>query len=175
MIRLPIQVTLCLILSPLLGAQQVSQPSSPSAAPPPQPEPAKQYVTLPGDTNIELLPPGPTTFAQERAGRVVRFVVDKDVVLGGVPVVHAGVPVVGVVDTVKRASHYKHRVAEMEIRVTEMVTGNPVEIHLRCFDSDDYSLSGYSQRQPGPGFGPVIAGVVAVAVALILLALGGDR
>ncbi|MDR3682095.1 MAG: hypothetical protein P4L11_00090, partial [Geothrix sp.] len=55
------QAILSLILCPLLTAQQVTQPSAP---PPPQPEPAQRYITLPSDTNIELLPPGPTKFAK---------------------------------------------------------------------------------------------------------------
>jgi len=82
MIRKPIQCALVFILSPLLAAQQAAQPISPSDAPR-QPEPEKRYLTLTGDTNIELLPPGPTRFAGEKVGAVVQFVVDKDVVLAG--------------------------------------------------------------------------------------------
>jgi len=171
-----LQSALCLCLGPMLVAQQDIQPVSTSAPPPAsQIEPTKQYVTLPGDTNIELLPPGPTTFGGGKEGVVVQFVVNKDVVVGGVPVVHAGVPVVGVVDHVKRGLKFKHRAAEMEIRVTEMVSGNPVELHLRCFDPGDSSVSGYSGREHGLGLSSVDRAII-IAVGLGLLALsGGDR
>ena len=176
MIRKPIQFALVFILCPLLVAQQGTPAISPSDAQgSSQPEPEKRYLTLPGDTSIELLPPGPTTFAGEKLGAIVKFVVDKDVVLGGVPIIHAGVPTDGVVDYGKRGSHFRHRAAEMEIRVTGMVAGKPIELHLWCFDPGDPAAMSYSQPEPGPGFGPLIAGVVVVIVGLLLLALGGDR
>jgi hypothetical protein len=174
MIRKPIQCAFVFILCPLLAAQQTSQPVSPSEATP-QTEQEKRYVILPSDTNIELLPPGPSTFAGANASSLVRFAVDKDVVLGGVLIVHAGVPVVGVVDHVKRGSHFKHRATEMEIRVTEMISGRPIELHLRCFDQGDQSVSSYSRQDRGPGLGP-IGWAVIIAVVLGLLALwGGDK
>jgi hypothetical protein len=85
------------------------------------------------------------------------------------------VPTDGVVDFAKRGSHFKHRAAEMEIRATETVSGKPVEFHLRCFDPGDPAAISYSEPERGPEFGPLIAGVIAVVVGLILFSLNGDR
>jgi len=176
MIRKLIQCAICVTLCPLLAAQQDAHPVSSSDGPKPsQPEPERRYVTLSGDTNIELLPPGSTKFAHDKAGDAVQFVVDKDVIFGGMTLVHAGVPVAGVVDFAKGRSHFKHRAAEMEIRVTEMVSGRPIELHLRCFDPGDPAAMSYSQPEPRPELGPVFWGAM-IAVVLGLLALwGGDR
>jgi hypothetical protein len=175
MIGKMIQSILCLGLCPLLAAQQAAQPVSPSDAPAPEPAPAKQYVTLPRDTNIELLAPGPAKLAEERAGVIVRFVVDKDVVLDGVPFIHASEPVVGVVDQVTRGSHFKHRAAKMDIRVSETISGRPTELYLRCFDSSDSSVSGYSQRRPDAEFDAIKWGIIAGLVLAVLAAFNGDR
>jgi hypothetical protein len=168
---------LCLTLCPLLTAQQVSQPGAPL---PSQSAPAERYITLPSDSNIELLPPGPTSFAKEKPGVLVQFVLDRDLLLNGKTVIHASVPVAGVIDSVKRASHFKHRPAEMNIRVTEMVAGQPTELHLRCFDPD-YDPSGptYSYDEPHPNFNPFKAALITVGVTvgflLVIALLSGDR
>ena len=166
------QAILCLILCPLLTAQQVTQPATPPA---PQPAPAQRYLTLPGDTNIELLAPGPTRFAKVNAGVLVQFVLDKDLVLSGKPVIHAAVPVVGVVDTVKRGSHFKHRAAEMTIRVTEMVAGEPTEVHLRCSDPEETSGPAYSYDEPRPAFNPIKAALITVGTLLLLAIIFGKQ
>ena len=70
----------------------------------------------------------------------------------------------------KRGSRFKHRAAEMEIRVTEMVSGKPIELRI-CGGVFRSGRSGcdelFRRRSLAPGFGPVIAGVVAVVVGLI--------
>lgn len=176
MIRRLLQAMFCFVLCPLLVAQQAERAAAPSTPQlPPQPTPAQRYLTLPGDTNLQLLSPGPTTFAKQKTDSVVQFVVDKDVVLSGVPMIHAGVPEAGVVDHVKRGSHFKHRAAEMEIRVTEMISGKPTELHLRCFESGDSSVSAYSQQGPGAGFDPVKWGIITGLVLAGLALWGGDR
>ena len=161
------QTILCLILCPLLTAQQASQPPTP----PSQPAPAERYITLPIDTNIELLPPGTTKFAHQKPGALVQFVLDRDLSLDGKPIFHATVPVVGVVDSAKRASRFKHRPAEMNIRITEIIAGQPTQLHLRCFDPDTDSAGPVnSYDDPPPGFNPIKAALVTVG-ALLLLAL----
>jgi hypothetical protein len=156
MIRKLLQSALCVILCPLLAAQQISTPPAISdAQPQPQPSPATAYLTLSRGTEFDLLAPGPVTFAKARPGVVVQFVVDKDVLLGGVLVIHAGIPVAGVVDSVKRGSHFRHRTGEMEVLVTKMVSGSPLELHLRCFESDDQSAMVYSQDEPDVGLDSV--------------------
>lgn len=177
MIRSLLQSLLCLILCPLLAAQQIVQEGSPSHAS--QPLPERASLTLSPDTEFTLVVPGPVRFSKTKVGSVVQFVVDRDVVLGGVTVIHAGVPVAGVADQIKRGSRVRHRVAEMEIRVTEMVSGKPIELHLRCFEAADRSVRVNSPDEPGAGFNPVKLGVilgVAFAIGLALLAaVAGDR
>ncbi len=171
-----LQTSLCFVLCPLLAAQQIAQAASPSSAPSQRPAPAPVYVTLPANTKIELLAPGPTSFAKARAGVAVQFVVDKDVVLAGAPMIHAGVPVAGIVDLVVRGSHRRHRDGEMEIRVNQMISREPIELHLRCFETADSSGRSYDD---GEGFnldkGAVIAGIALVIIGNIAFALHKDK
>ena len=170
------QAILSIILCPLLTAQQVSQPAAP---PPSQPAPAERYITRPSGTNIELVSPGPTRFAKAKPGVLIQFVLDRDLSLDGKPIFHATVPVVGVVESVKGKSHFKHRPAEMNIHVTEMVAGQPTVLHVRCFDPEDSSGPAYSYDEPHPAFNPIkgalIAAGITVGVIALLALFGGDR
>jgi len=172
--RPTLQALLCLILCPLLPAQQVIEPTAPPTTPS-QPVPAQRYITLPGDTNIELLPPGSTRFGKQKTGVLVQFVLDRDLLLNGKPALHALIPAIGVVESVKGTSHFKHRPAEMNIRVTEMIAGEPTDIHLRCFDPEDASGPVYSHDEPHPGFGPLKWVPLIVGGLLLLALLGGDK
>ena len=176
--RLP-QPALCFILCPLLAAQQVAQAASPAAAPPSQPAPAPVYMTLPADAEIELLAPGPTEFAKASPGVAVQFVVDKDVVLAGEIMIHAGVPVTGIVDHVKRGSHRRHRDGEMEIRVTKIVPAEPIELHLRCFEQAGLSGGGNAKSRTDARFNPdkgaIIGGIAGVVAAILVMALYKEK
>jgi hypothetical protein len=128
------------------------------------------------DTKIELMSPGPTEFAKVQSGA---FVVDKDVFLAGVPMIHAGAPVAGILDHVKRGSHSRHRDREMEIRVTEMISGEQIELHLRCFEPADAAGGICSCDENGPGFNPdkdgIIAGLALVVIGIIAFALHKEK
>lgn len=164
--RPTLQTILCLALCPLLPAQQIAQP----AAPTPQ-----RYITLPSGTAIELVPPGQTRFSKAKPGVLLQLVLDRDIVLDGKPVIHAAVPVAGVVESAKGKSHLKHRPAELNIRVTEIIAGQPTDLHIRCFDPDDAPAQAYDEDRPHPGFGP-LKWVPLIVGGLVLLALlGGDR
>jgi hypothetical protein len=171
-----LQTALCVILCPLLAAQQVStQAATSDAQPPSQPSPATAYLTLSRGTEFNLLAPGPVTFTKAQPGTVVQFVVDRDVLLGSVPVIHAGIPVAGVVDRVKPGSHFRHRAGEMDVRVTKMFSGRPLELHLRCFESIHQSAEVYSQDESGRGREPVNWGVFIGLGVVVLALLCGDR
>jgi len=173
MFRMLLQTSLCIVLCPLLVAQQVSPAAAPVASNE-APTPAQRYLTLPEGAAIELLPPGSTRFARQRAGAPVQFVLDRDVVLTGAPIIRAGVPVDGIVESVRQGSHFRHRPAEMDIRVTGIVAAQPVVLHLRCFDPDFSTAQAYADDNPHPGFNPVKWALIAVGVVLVLAIIGGD-
>lgn len=121
---------LCIFLSPLLVAQETAQqgtsPTPASTAPiPPQ-------ITLFSDAGIHIIAPGNPSFARMKPGTTVRFFSDSDVVVNGVKVIAASVPVEGVVEKVVRASRFRNRSAQIFIRVGESASGAAANILLRC-------------------------------------------
>src|SRR6202021_972337 len=76
MIRKMLQAVLCIILCPLLVAQQEINPASTPAAA------VSSQVTLARDTVTRFIAPNNVPFASILVGTQVRFTVDRDVVLG---------------------------------------------------------------------------------------------
>jgi hypothetical protein len=98
MIRWLLQSTLCLILCPLVAAQQVAPPAAPTDALHPIPE----FVTIPKGTKIELVLLDPLSSATNKRGDSIRFAVAEDVIVNGIVAIPAGTPVAGIVTAVKK-------------------------------------------------------------------------
>jgi hypothetical protein len=137
-IRRMLQSALC--LCPLL-AQQTPQASSQTApSNPAQSAPAAaahpslpEFITVPKGTEIDLVALDTISSGTASAGTRVRFLVAKDVEVGGATVIHDGSPTTGVVARVKRGVPYRQW-PELTIRVKEVEAANGSK--LRLTDSD---------------------------------------
>jgi hypothetical protein len=137
MLRRMVQSALCLCLSPLLIAQHANPQQSqtqvahettqPSPTPPPRQ--AKGFVTIPNRTKVELVALDKVSSGTASIGSPVRFAVANDIAVNGVVVLHAGVPVTGVVAKVKRGVAYRQW-AELRVRVDEIQVGNGPKLRL---------------------------------------------
>src|ERR1017187_8034063 len=98
MIRSMIQAALCLILCPLLTAQQISPPAALADAPQsftPAPVtaatyPLPEFVNIPKDTEIELISLEVVSSATATKGQLVRLALAKDVLVKGLVVIPKG-------------------------------------------------------------------------------------
>jgi len=108
MIRWLLQSTLCLILCPLLAAQQVTPPAAPTDAPQsstPAPvtasfRPLQDFITIPQYTKIELISLEEVSSAIATKGQSVRLAVANDVLVNGMVVIPKGTLASGVVSYV---------------------------------------------------------------------------
>jgi hypothetical protein len=133
----------------------------------------REYVSLPRDTQIDFTGPNAVPFDEVRPNTAVQFVLDRDVMLGGNPVLRAGIPTAGVAARVLRASRRRHRDGQMEIGVTKMVSGRAVELLLTVFNPEDHYAEYPDNRRD------VHPGQIALPVVILLIVLaglfGGDR
>jgi hypothetical protein len=112
MIRSTLQSALCLCLSPLLAAQQVSQQGATapavSVAPAVNPPKPDRVVRIPADTTVKLLLAQNFSSADARKEDRIRFTVENDVFAGNDVVVQAGTTCFATVTAVRprTADHY---------------------------------------------------------------------
>jgi len=105
MMRKLLQSALCFILCPLLGAQQVPEaggtfesPQNPKPAPAAgAPYPLPEFITIPKDTEIEMISLEAVSSATATKGQLVRLAVAKDVLVKNLVVIPKGTPATGVV------------------------------------------------------------------------------
>ncbi len=96
MLRWLLQSMLCLMLCPLLVAQQVTPPAAPADAP----HPLSEFITIPKYTKIELISLEEISSATAIKGQSVRLAVAKDVLVDGLVVIPKGTIASGVVSYV---------------------------------------------------------------------------
>jgi hypothetical protein len=130
-----IQAALCLILSPLLAAHQVAAEAQQQAAEPVTPEAANTlalYATLDfvKGRKIQLVAQEPVSIEMAQTGAPFQFVVDKDVAVDGVTLIHAGTPVTGVIAKVNRGSYERSRDGYLDLRLSAPAGGKPVLVRL---------------------------------------------
>lgn len=130
--------------------------------------PEREYVYVPRETRIDFTGPEAVPFARVRPGAVVQFVLDRDVFLGGVPVVHAGIPTAGVAMRVLHGSRRGHRDGQMQILVTEMVSGRVKELLLTAFNPED-SYAEYPDISRDYDRVSPVKPLIFLGVALLLL------
>jgi hypothetical protein len=162
---------LCLILSPLLVAQQVAA-QSPNAADT-NAAPARLRVTLPENAYVRWISPDRTSLAEVKAGDVAQFAVDRDVITAGTTVIHAGVPVVGVVASVTHSSRFRHRDGQILVRITETAGGRATEVLVQCPNpADSNQAATYAPAPAGLSTDWFLKSfLVALAVVFVLLLL----
>jgi hypothetical protein len=179
MSRKLLQSVLCLLLCPLLAAQQVQaqapqddQLSAPPLAVTTFAQPA--YTVGPDASIIRLEAAEGATFAKEKIGASFRFVVDHDVELGTVTMLRAGTPVTGTIIAVKRGSARKHRGGQLDLQLSDVVDGNQVVVRLmgasRVKRTVVRDAIGGIHVSINPGVVALIMGAIG-----ILVLIGGDR
>jgi hypothetical protein len=164
MIRKLFQSALCICLSPLLIAQQTAQ----SAAG--QTSLSQIHIDLTGDAGVRFLTPRPDLLGTVESGDLVQFVPGEDITSGDAVLLHAGVPVAGVIAQVKRSSRFHHRDGEIFINVTELVSGKMTEIVVRCTNPADKYVASAS---PHGSMNAVHAIAYIALVGLIFVVLYG--
>ncbi|MGA7245840.1 MAG: hypothetical protein WBX19_21840 [Terracidiphilus sp.] len=119
MIRATLLSTLCLVLSPLLVAQQAV----------PTPAPSHPAVTISKGTKIELIAMESVSSETAIKGSTVRFAVANDISVNGLIVVWAGTPITDKVTKVRRGTAYRQW-AVLKIRVNAVTLTNGSTLRL---------------------------------------------
>lgn len=133
MIRSLLQCFLCISLCPLLAAQEVA-----SEVPQPRPQQPAGDLALAQptllisakDRKIDLQAPQPVWFATAKTGSDFLFVVDKDVVVGGVTVIQAKTPLTGIITKVGRGSYERNQNSYLDIRLNPSDAGKPIKVRI---------------------------------------------
>ncbi|HEY1159243.1 MAG TPA: hypothetical protein VGE83_01355 [Terracidiphilus sp.] len=140
MIRSMLQAALCLILSPLLIAQQVSPAMAEQAAisPLPSPYPAtdfsSQTVTIPMDTRVALrFKPGISS-ADAKVGDRIRYTLAYDLIAEGHVVAPAGTAVYSTISFARRKDATQN--AEFRYTAPELDLGNGNRILFKTQDPE---------------------------------------
>jgi hypothetical protein len=130
--------------------------------------PEREYVFVPRDTQIEFTGPDAVPFGQVRPNTAVQFALDRDVMLGGVRVLRAGIPTVGIATRVLHGSRRRHRDGQMDIRVTRMVAGRAVELFLTVFNPED-TYAEYPDNSPDCDRGSLIKPLIFLGAMLLMM------
>ncbi|HEY2470389.1 MAG TPA: hypothetical protein VGI45_21520 [Terracidiphilus sp.] len=156
MIRTTLQSALCLVLSPLLVAQQVAPGLRDGNSSSTQTTKSPETITLPRKTVVALVLLESVSSATAQKGDKVRLAVAKDVSIEGTVVIPKGTPASGLVAHVQKAVPGK-RDGDVEIKPASLTLSDGREVSLRQY----VDRSGDGCGSPGE--------CTAVAVILILL------
>ena len=121
---------------------------------------------------IQLVAREPVSIEMAQIGAPFQFVVDKDVVVDGVTLIHAGTPVIGVIAKVNRGSYERNRDGYLDLRLSEPAGGRPVVVRLGGIPPEPvYRMAGDNGWNP-PGPGPFARQVVIPLVILAVVVIG---
>ena len=174
-----LQSVLCFILCPLLIATQVAAETGAQASEPATPK-AANTLALPASLvsvkgrKIELVAQEQVSIEAAMAGATFQFVVDKDVAVEGVTVIHAGTPVTGVIAKVNHGSYERSRYGYLDLRLSEPAGGGPVTVRLGGIQPEPVyrPTSGYAWNGSGVHAFDI---ALLVVCALILLVITGSE
>jgi hypothetical protein len=172
MIRRMIQSALCIFFPPLLVAQQATQqlPNPPAA----QPAPAHLRLSLPKNAIVRWIIPDPASLSEVATGEMVQFVIDTDIMAGNAKVIHANVPVTGVVDHVKHSSRFRHSDGQIFVRITEIVSGRTTEAVVGCPNPADVYVAASSGSRSGGVSRAISNGInIGLAIFFVLIIMAG--
>jgi hypothetical protein len=163
-------------LCPLLIALPVAAESRQQAAEPANPE-AVNILALPASLDfvkgrkIQLVAHEPISIGTAQVGDPFQFVVDKDVAVDGVTLIHVGTPVIGVVAKVNRGSYERGRYGYLDLRLSEPAGGRPVVVRLGGIPPEPvYHAAADNPRNPYLDyFARTFAIAASVIVVLFLL------
>jgi hypothetical protein len=178
-----LQLVLCFILCPLLIALPVAAQTGPQSTEPAAPK-AVTTLALPASLvsvkgrKIELVAQEPVSIEAAMAGATFQFVVDKDVAVEGVTVIHAGTPVTGVIAKINRGSYERNRDGYLDLRLSEPTGGPPIKVRLGGIPPEPVYRSTGGAGWNGAG-NPAMTGfkiaLIAVAVIFVIALIGGDN
>jgi hypothetical protein len=134
MIRKMLQAILCVILCPLLVAQDARPGPVPGIGAVTEAKALPVAVTIPKGIRIELRALERVTSETAVTGSSVQFAVAKILVVDGVTVLDAGAPVTGTVVKAKRGIANRQW-AELEIQVKEVKIGKGAVLRLSTYYS----------------------------------------
>jgi hypothetical protein len=169
MIRRLLPSVLCIFLSPLLAAQQAAQQEASATTQPTPPAQIPSQITLSPDVAIRIVTPGDVPFAKIKPGTIVRFVIDRDVIVDGVKLIPASTTVDGVVEKVIHASHFRNRAAQMFIQVRETASGTATNLLLHCYNPDNDLQGPYTPTVPHSTMVGILDGAAIILLVLLLL------
>jgi hypothetical protein len=119
---------------------------------------------------IQLVAQEPISMEMAQIGAPFQFVVDKDVVVDGVTLIHAGTPVIGVIAKVNRGSYERNRDGYLDLRLSEPAGGPPIRVHLSGIPPEQ--VQGTASGHAWNGSGLQIVDIVLLIVgAMVLLAV----
>jgi hypothetical protein len=150
MIRWLLQSTLCLILCPLLAAQQAAPPTASADAPQPfkpapatdAPRPLPEFVTVPKDTKIKYQLLDSVSSATSKRGEIIRCIVAENVIVDGITVLPAGAIVSVIITKSKLAIPHK-RDGNVDFRPANIEIGK----NLKLLITDDVPESPELRKQ----------------------------
>lgn len=143
MIRKMLQAVLCLILSPLLMAQQIAPPVN-------APTESKKPIVVKKKTFIKLLILETVSSATATNGQPVRMVVKEDVLIDGAVAISKSTPATGIVAGVRKAVPGK-KDGSVTIKPESVRLPNSKPIALRHYNytlEDDAMCSGFLNCLP---------------------------
>jgi hypothetical protein len=101
-----------------------------------------EFITIPKDTEVELVALEQISSAETKLGSTVQFAVAKDVIVDGTTVIHAGTLVNGTVTKVKRGSSKKHKWGYLRIDLSRVSVGSQTNLSLTgIFPQDRKTLA----------------------------------
>jgi hypothetical protein len=163
MMRRLLQSALCLILCPLLVAQQVAG-DAPQTGDPQRPAGSAAaapglsgYAAIPEDTRIELTLLDSDSLKSAKAGSYVLLAVARNVVVDGVTVLRAGTCLTATTTGERRGSHTMNRNGNLTIRAWELQSGRKIRLRIKGMRSEDTIVREASWDEPGPRWMPGIA------------------
>jgi hypothetical protein len=144
MIRKLLPSALCIFLSPLLVAQQITQPlesrsfaptgSDNSAIPAPS---SSDLGKITNATEINIVTLDPISSKTTKAGSKIRFRVLQDLTVQNLPIIRAGTLLTGTVTRVTIASKKHHRDGQIRIRLDNLITGSGQVVRLTGVSPED--------------------------------------
>lgn len=162
MIRKLLQFAFCVILCPLLIAEQ-GQPSAASVANQAT-KAAPANGGVPKNTVIELDALEPVSTAT--IGSNIPLAVVNDVRIKGITAIRAGTPVTGIITDLKRGSHSMTWDGTTTIRAWELEASQPIKLRLEHIDAHENQLAARDAVDPKK---LLVSGSAIGFVLLILL------
>jgi hypothetical protein len=148
-----LQCALCLIMAPLLVAQEISPkavPTTPATALPPTifaypmtskfalfPNRLSGFASIPSDIPLELTAVNPLEFANAVQGTAIEFQVVRDVSVKGIVVLRAGTRIEGTVSKVHKGKRRIRKGVPAPL-VQEVALGKSLRLELRSMPTNRF-------------------------------------